>query len=75
MIFSDLELRYRIFIAQSSVNAEAELLQLAQGLLRIELLDKHVQGVVEARIAAVHAEQSEYVRQLQGLIDEVSPCI
>lgn len=73
MIFSDLELRYRIFIAQSSVNAEAELLQLAQGLLRIELLDKHVQGVVEARIAAVHAEQSEYVRQLQGLIDEVSP--
>lgn len=73
MIFADLELRQQIFIARSAANAEEELLTLAHGLFRIELLDKHVKGVIEARIAAVHAEQPEYVRQLQDLIDAVSP--
>lgn len=73
MIFSDLELRHRIFIAQGSLNAEAELLQLAHGLFRIELLDKHVQGVVDARVAGVHTEQAGYVQQLQALLDEVDP--
>lgn len=73
MIFADLELRHRIFIAQSSARAEEELLSLAHGLFRIELLDKHVQGIIDARIAAVHAEQSAFVQQLQTLIDAVRP--
>ena len=69
MIFADLELRHLIFTARSAANAEEQLLKLGQGLFRIELLDKHVQGVVEARVAAIHAEQAGYVQQLQDLID------
>lgn len=73
MIFADLELRHRIFIARSSAHAEVELLRLGHGLFRIELLDKHVQGIIDARIAAVHAEQSGFVQQLQTLIDDIRP--
>ena len=73
MIFADLELRHRIFIAKSSAHPEVELLRLGHGLFRIELLDKHVQGIIDARIAAVHAEQSGFVQQLQALIDDVRP--
>ena len=72
MIFADLELRHQIFSAQTAVNAEAQLLKLAHGLFRIERLNTHVQEVIDARIAAVHAEQRAYVQQLQGLIDAVS---
>lgn len=72
MIFADLELRHLIFTAQNSANAEEELLKLAHGLFRIELLDKHIKGVVDERIAAVHAQQPEYVRQLQDLVEAVS---
>ncbi|WP_324708802.1 NEL-type E3 ubiquitin ligase domain-containing protein [Pseudomonas fragi] len=72
MIFADLELRHQIFIAQSTVNTESKLLTLGQGLFRLELLDKHVRSVIEGRVAQVHAEQSEYVRQLQTLVDAVS---
>lgn len=72
MIFADLELRHQIFIAQSTVNTESKLLTLGHGLFRLELLDKYVRSVIEGRVAQVHAEQSEYVRQLQTLVDSVS---
>ncbi|SDU88272.1 NEL-type E3 ubiquitin ligase domain-containing protein [Pseudomonas mucidolens] len=73
MIFSDLELRYKIFMAQRQLNAGEALVSLARGLYRIELLNAHVQGVIDARIAAIHADQRRYVQQLQNLIDTVSP--
>lgn len=69
MIFSDLELRFQISTALSASNAEEELLKLAHGLFRIELLNKHVQGVIDARVASVHSEQRGYVQELQRLID------
>ena len=73
MIFADMELRHQIFIAQSTENSEDKLLKLAHGLFRIELLDKHVQGVIDARIAAIHAAQRENIEQLQRLIDAAGP--
>ena len=72
MIFADLELRHQIFTAHSAPNAEAQLLKLAHGLFRIELLNTHVQGVIDARIAAVQVEQRGHVQLLQDLIDAVS---
>lgn len=73
MIFADMELRRQIFIAQSTDHSEAKLLKLAHGLFRLELLDKHVQGVIDSRIAAIHAERRESILQLQALIDAVRP--
>ena len=73
MIFADMELRQQIFTALNTGNTEGKLLNLAHGLFRLELLDKHVLGVIEGRVAEVHAEQRAYVQQLQGLIDAVSP--
>lgn len=69
MIFADLELRHQIVTAQGAVNAEEKLLRLGYGLFRIELLDTHVQGVIESRIARVHTDQRNYVQQLQRLVD------
>ncbi len=69
MIFSDLELRFQIFTALCAPNAEEELLKLAQGLFRIDLLNTHVQGIIDARVALVHSEQQGYVQELQRLID------
>ena len=69
MIFADLELRHQIMTAQGAANAEEKLLRLSYGLFRIELLDTHVQGVIESRIAQVHTDQRNYVQQLQRLVD------
>ena len=71
MIFADMELQYQVFVACTRVNTQESLLKLARGLFRIELLNKHVNGVIEARLAAIQAKQLEYVQQLQRLIDEV----
>lgn len=73
MIFADMELRRQIFIAQSTDHSEAKLLKLAHGLFRLELLDKHVQGVIDSRIAAIHTERRESILRLQALIDAVRP--
>ena len=73
MIFADIELYHLVFTAHSEANTAGSLLSLARGLFRIELLNKHVLSVVEARVAAIRGRQAEYVARLQQLIDEVDP--
>ncbi|SEE94810.1 C-terminal novel E3 ligase, LRR-interacting [Pseudomonas deceptionensis] len=73
MIFADMELQHQVFIAQTEVNTEESLLKLAHGLFHIELLNKHVNTVIETRLAAIQLQQLDYVRQLQELVDEVVP--
>lgn len=71
MIFADMELQYQVFMAYTRANTEESLLKLARGLFRIELLNKHVNGVIEVRLAAIQAQQLAYVQQLQFMVDEV----
>ena len=72
MIFADMELHQRVFMAHSDINTSASLQSLARGLFRIELLNRHVDSVIQARVAAIMEQQQGYVRQLQSMIDEVS---
>ena len=71
MIFADIELLHLVYTAHTRVNTPASLLELGQGLFRIELLNRHVNSVVKARVQAIKTRQLDYVRQLQELIDQV----
>lgn len=73
MTFASLELQRHVSTALREPGTEEELLKLARGLFRLELLDKHVTEVINARHAAILTEQQRYVGQLQALIDAVSP--
>lgn len=73
MTFASLELQRHVSTALRNPGTEEELLKLSRGLFRLELLDKHVTGVVNSRHATIIAEQQAYVGQLQALIDEVRP--
>lgn len=70
MIFADMELHHLVFMAHINSNTEGELLKLAHGLFRIDLLNQHVLGVVEARVAAIQVQQLNHVQRLQNLVDE-----
>lgn len=73
MTFASLELQRHVYTALRKHDTESELLMLARGLFRLELLDKHVTQVVSARHAAIIADQRRHVEQLQVLIDAVRP--
>lgn len=73
MTFASLELQRHVSTALRQSGTEEELLKLARGLFRLELLDKHVTEVINARHAVILAEQQEYVEQLQALVDAASP--
>lgn len=73
MTFASLELQRHVTNALRQPGTEEELLKLARGLFRLELLDKHVTAVVNARQATILAEQQAYIGQLQALADAVSP--
>ena len=73
MTFASLELQRHVSTALRQSGTEEELLKLARGLFRLELLDKHVTEVINARHAAILAEHQEYVGQLQALVDAVGP--
>ena len=73
MIYADMELQHQVFIAQTEVNTEESLLKLAHGLFHIELLNKHVNTVIEERLASIQFRQQGYVRQLQQLVNEAAP--
>ena len=73
MIFADMELQHQVFIAQTGVNTEESLLKLAHGLFHIDLLNQHVNTVIEARLAAIQLQQQASVRELQQLVDELGP--
>ena len=73
MVFAELELEHLVFLAEHSEQGESAMLKLARGLFRIEVLNKHVLSIIKARIDAIHATQSEYVQQLQELVDATNP--
>ena len=73
MTFASLELQQQVYTALRKQDTESELLKLARGLFRLELLDKHVTQVVSTRHAAIIADQRRHVEQLQVLIDAVRP--
>ncbi|MFJ2331504.1 NEL-type E3 ubiquitin ligase domain-containing protein [Pseudomonas helleri] len=73
MVFAELELEHLVFQAEHSAQGESAMLKLARGLFRIEMLNKHVLSIIKARIANIHATQSEYVQQLQELVDATNP--
>ncbi|WP_178109953.1 NEL-type E3 ubiquitin ligase domain-containing protein [Pseudomonas sp. FSL R10-1350] len=73
MVFAELELEHLVFLAEHSEQGESAMLKLARGLFRIEMLNKHVLSIIKARIDAIHATQSEYVQQLQELVDATNP--
>lgn len=73
MIFADMELSYQLMQAETSANTEQQLLRLARGLFRIEVLNGYVLRVIETRIEAIKTEQLDYVGQLQALIDAGYP--
>ncbi|MEE8873316.1 NEL-type E3 ubiquitin ligase domain-containing protein [Pseudomonas helleri] len=73
MVFAELELEHLVFLAEHSEQGESAMLKLARGLFRIEMLNKHVLSIIKARIDAIHATQSEYVQQLQELVDAINP--
>ncbi|SEC31526.1 C-terminal novel E3 ligase, LRR-interacting [Pseudomonas taetrolens] len=70
MVFADMELNYSIFQAESSLNTEQQLLNLARGLFRIEKLNAYVSRVLDDRIIRIMSKQQDYVQRLQVLADE-----
>ncbi|WP_300730411.1 NEL-type E3 ubiquitin ligase domain-containing protein [Pseudomonas sp.] len=69
MIFSDMELSHKVYVAEKSAATEAQLLKLARGMFRMDRLDQYVQGLVDAKIAQIMAEQAGYVEELQRMVD------
>lgn len=69
MIFSDMELSQQVYLAEKTATTEAQLLKLARGMFRIDRLNQHVMGLVEAKIAEVRAEHRGYAQKLQQLVD------
>lgn len=70
MIFSDMELSQKVYVAEKSASTEAELLKLARGMYRIDRLDQYVQGLVDAKVTQIMDEQTTYVQELQQWVDE-----
>ena len=73
MVFADLELQQQIYMAEHRPQTEEQLLKLARGLFRIDLLNQHVESVIALLMAQVRAQSLEAVEQLQQLSDAISP--
>lgn len=69
MIFSDMELSQQVYLAEKSVSTEAQLLKLARGMFRIDRLNQHVMGLVEAKVAQIRAEHRALSQELQQLVN------